>query len=319
MIKAKFDDKSWGSVSNEKSGSLEDENIGYHAFDVIWAKCKDRATQYNDQKERLDSQLRLYHDTVVHLAAQFSEFKNVVRGMPIIVVIGDWIRELAITQYDDGKYLFRMLDLLEKNVIPLQCDNELATLEYFISRGHQEVLERIRCVEGWSILEKERAVQAYIQFSRNLARQTYGLIPPGFDPDRDRVQRKAVKYDHFIDFVQHLPRRDALIAKLLYFGAPSMEEVLSLKRGAIGSDNFLISFDIDSISFPGHVILDLRAYIAEADEKQALVFANLRGAEVERAHLNQSFARACEKIETKVKITPGSLLRLENETTKAWF
>jgi hypothetical protein len=239
--------------------------------------------------------------------------------MPIAVAIGEWMRSLALDLSWGEKYLPKMLQLLQKNVIPFRCDGEFATLDYLMQRGHQEILENIRCVDGWSIIEKEGVVQAYIQFSRSLNRQTYNLIPQGFDPDRDRARNKAIRYDHFIEFVQHLPYRDSLIAKLLYFGAPSIEETLSIKRVAIDFTNFLISFEKGPINFPRHVIWSLKAYFADIDEKQELVFANLRGAEVDRAHLNQSFARACDKMSARVKITPGSLLRLENESEKEFF
>lgn len=178
-----------------------------------------------------------------------------------------------------------------------------------MEHGHQDLIEQIRTVNDWSIFEKEEIVKCYIEFSHSLARNTYDLIPLAFDSDRDRVQQKTVTYDSFIDFVQQLPKRDALIAKLLYFGAPSLEEIMTLTVSAVSKKTPEITFNEVTITLPQHIYNELYDVIKGKNTSQ-LVFCNVRGEKVNRTHLNQSFLRASEKSSLKVKITPASLLKL---------
>ncbi len=95
------------------------------------------------------------------------------------------------------------------------------------------------------------------------------------------MSRKKVKYEAFLDFVQKLPARDALIAKLLYFGAPSMDSVLSLKKDAVHAEKSSISFPERDVVFPKHLIKDLCLHMENRKKESDLVFTNVRGAEVE--------------------------------------
>jgi hypothetical protein len=209
------------------------------------------------------------------------------------------------------KYVKGMEALIEKKLIPLvDADGNNVTLEKLRQEGHQEIIENIRCVSDWTPFEKEEILQCYIQFSHSLARYTFEYVPAGFDPDRRRAQTRIVKYEYFFDFVQQLSERDALIAKVLYFGATSIDETIALKKSALDEKSFTIQFDEKKVVFPKHLIKDLALHVKDKTANQ-LLFTNVRGAEVERAHLNQSFARACERIPRGIKITPGSLLRVK--------
>lgn len=243
------------------------------------------------------------------------QFIEYLRKAYLRDALGHWIKGIsAMDPFWQEKYRKGMRSLLEKNLIPiLNSQGEKMTLEEFQRVGHQPILEAIRCVKEWGFIQKEEAIQCYIQYSHALSRLTKNFIPPGYDPDRVRVRNRSVKYEVFIEFVQHLSERDALIAKLLYFGSPSLDEVVSLKKNAIIHDDSSIRFQEGRVVFPMHVMQDLLSYISEKKDAQELVFTNVRGAEVERAHLNHAFSRASEKIFAPIKITPGGLLKLENE------
>jgi len=285
------------------------------AFNQFWENFKNQFACTPEQNKELDDQLTKYRTETSEIDKRLSQFQEFLRLVPIASAIGHWIQGRLADPLWEEKYSTIIKQLQKKNLIPFKDPTgKFVTLEYFMQHGHQTILEEIRCIKEWSLLEKEESVQCYVRFSHSLAHQTHGLIPQGFDPDRDRVHHKAVKYEVFIDFVNHLSDRDALIAKLLYFGAPSMEELLSLTTHVIDPKSFSIQFQDLSITFPKHLICDLLSYIRNKEKKLKLVFTNVRGAEVERAHLNQSFARACEKMSSKEKITPGSLLRHENKS-----
>lgn len=188
----------------------------------------------------------------------------------------------------------------------------MRTLNDISPNDHQSIIEDIRCSSKLSIPEKEKAVEAYILFSQHLSRATCGLIMQGEDPDFQRTIKKVVWYKDFIKFVQLLPERDALIAKLLYFGAPTMDEVLNLRVDQIDSRKGLVKFKKFSVRYPKHVMLELKSLSAQK-KKEDLVFTNLHGQQVERTHLNNCFNRAARKLDGNIRMTPKMLLEEDVE------
>jgi len=292
----------------------DDYRKNHLAFDQFWEQCKGQIAKDEEQKKSLNVQLNDYMVMTGRMKEELAKFRDALREVPIAVAVGFWMKGLITDSFWLEKYFSKMTRLQERKIIPyLDSAGQPVMLDYLMHHGHQDILENIRCVMDLPLLEREEMVECYVRFSHSLARDTYNIVPHGFDPDRDRVRGKAIRYELFLEFVQHLPERDALIAKLLYFGAPSMEAVLSLKRDALHDRS--IQFESIEVKFPWHLLLGLQVYLKDKPASQKLVFANVRGAEVERAHLNQSFARACEKIPQSEKITPGSLLRSQGASS----
>ncbi len=283
-------------------------------FNSFWDEVYDKISLTAAQKKTLKEQpaeFRLKTSEFDKVATEYHAFSKTVA---IASAIRAWVEEmLAETQWKEH-YANGFAKLYKKGIIPLfDAKGKFLTLEYFEQHGHQEILEAIRCVRDWNLFEREEIVRLYVQFSQSLSRVTRGLIPFAVDPDRERVKHKAVKYEAFVDFVTHLPERDALIAKLLYFGNLSIEEVLTLTPKAINSKTCSVVFENQTTVYPQHVILDIIQYIENKKKSQKILFTNLRGEIVDRSHLNQCFSRACEKMSRKIKITPGSLVKLEHE------
>jgi len=285
----------------------------------LWQHCTQKVTGISGAT--LETLLKDFSKEAWEMQAKVKQFTSFLKEVPFVVAFGYWLKGISsMDGYWLEKYLKGCANLLKKELIPLvNSQGEILTLDEFRQIGHQKILEEIRCVSEWTLLEKEEAVQCYVQFSHSLARYTCNFISAGSDPDRNLVRRKKIKYETFLDFVQRLSERDSLIAKLLYFGVPSMESVLSLKKSAINPEESSVSLSEGEVVLPKHLIKDLITHIQHKKDKQDLVFTNVRGAEVERAHLNQSFSRACEKMSTHTKITPGILLRLENEKSEDFF
>lgn len=301
-----IDDKEMLWVFRESAHS-QGEIPGRQDFVGFWEGCKNQLTVDEDEKNVLDGQLAEFRDESVRLHSAIEQFREVVKRITVVVAVGDWVRGLCLNSAWGEKHFPNVVRMQQQGLIPYKgMDGKPLTLEYFVRNGHQDVLENIRCVNLWSVTEKEGVVQTYIMFTRELSLKTYGLIPSGFDPDRDRVRNRSVKYELFLDFVQQLPTRDGLIAKLLYFGAPSIEGVLSLKRSAIDKNASAVNFSEGHIVYAKHIINDLLSFVEGKDE---LIFTNFKGAEMDRAHLNQSFTRACERLPAGTKITPAGLLK----------
>lgn len=300
---------------------LLDANLKDHKpivfSDELWVQCKRLALESASKDKSAEARVDQFSQKTSEMDLVTQRFMEYLRGVYLLDALGHWIKEIStMDPFWQEKYRKGMKSLLEKNLIPiLNFQGEKMTLEEFQRIGHQTVLEKIRCIKEWSFIQKEEAVQCYIQYSHTLSRLTKNFISPGYDPDREKVRNRSIKYETFIEFVQHLSERDALIAKLLYFGAPSMEEVISLRKNAIVSEDSAIRFEEREVVFPKHVMQDLLSYILEKNDHQELVFTNVRGATVERAHLNHAFSRASEKVAAQMKVTPGGLLKLENEST----
>lgn len=294
--------------------NLEEHNKASGILQRFWEHLKDLLASNARQKEVLEKQLSEYRMQIRDMDEKLSNFETFLREIPLAVAIKYWLEETLSEPYLLERYTNIMDKLQKNNIIPYEsAEGHAITLDYFMQDRHKDILESIRLVKDWSLIDKEDGIRCYCQFSHNLHQLSYGLIPSAMDPDRLRVRNKVIKYEIFIDFVQHLSERDGMIAKLLYFGAPSIDEVLSLKISAIDIVKMRINFSEISISFPKHIIQDLYLLISHKDDPSRLLFTNVRGAEVERAHLNQSFTRACAKMANKAKITPGNLLRQESE------
>ncbi|MCE5293940.1 MAG: site-specific integrase [Chlamydiales bacterium] len=282
------------------------------AFTTFWNSFKKEIAKNSAQQKELDLQLAKFQTESKKIDEELSRFQHFLKSIPIASTIANWIFESSLTQNVLERYLKAFSQLTTKNILQLHdAKGNLLTLAYFMEHGHQDLIEKIRTIDDWSIFEKEELVKCYIEFTHSLARNTYDLIPLAFDSDRDRVQQKIVTYDSFIDFVQQLPKRDALIAKLLYFGAPSLEEIMALTISAVNKKRPEITFNEVTITLPQHIYNELSEVIKGKTSSQ-LVFCNVRGEKVNRTHLNQSFIRASEKSSLKVKITPASLLKLDS-------
>ncbi len=281
------------------------------AFKNVWDQTSNLFAKDYPQDPSLDEKFRDFSSKIQAVNEAVSKFREEIREMPVALAVLRWMRALMADAFWFQRYFSKMVRLLERQILSYKDKNGWLTLDCLMRVGHQEILENIRCAHDLPWLEREDMVESYVRFSQSLSNETRGIVPPGYDPDRERVRNKAIRYEVFADFVQHLSERDELIAKLLYFGAPSIDSVLSLKRSSVQEHG--IQFEEGFVKFPRHLLAGLKGFLKDKPSSQKLVFVNVRGAEVDRAHLNQSFARACEHMKKITKVTPGSLLKLEGE------
>ncbi|MCX6987249.1 MAG: hypothetical protein NT065_03735 [Chlamydiae bacterium] len=247
------------------------------------------------------------------LEEAIKDFRFKLSEIPLGAEIANWLERLDLPKEYISRYTESMLHLIDLKLLSLtNKQGQLRTLNDISPNDHRDTIEEIRCSSKLSTPDKEKAVEAYILFSQHLSRATCGLIMQGEDPDFQRTIKKVVWYKDFIKFVQLLPERDALIAKLLYFGAPTMDEVLSLKVDQIDSRKGLVKFKKFSVKYPKHVMLELKNCLTQK-KKEDLIFTNLHGQQVERTHLNNCFNRAARKLDGNTRITPKMLLEEDVE------
>ncbi len=293
---------------HKRVGSLEKES----SFISFWQVCMEKSSEVKDLKQIVPL-LSEYTERTWDVRKVFNEFHAFLKDISFVIALRHWVEGVIRDPSVGEKGVAEIKKLLECDLIPLKSSKGLLITLYDVRvTGHQDIIENIRSIRAWTQAEKDVLVNRYIRFSCDLARYTFDYVLAGFDPDRKHAESRLIPYDIFYSFIQYLSKRDGLLAKLLYFGAPSMEEVLSLKTKAIDEKKCCIAFNEQSEKFPKHLIQDLLLHIQENPNSKELVFANGKGEQVERAHLNQSFARACERMPEGVKITPGSLLRFHN-------
>ena len=247
------------------------------------------------------------------LEGAIEDFRLKLSEIPLGAEIANWLERLDLPKEYVSRYTESMLHIIDLKLLSLtNKQGQLRTLNDISPNDHRDTIEEIRCSSKLSTPDKEKAVEAYVIFSQHLSRATCGLIMQGEDPDFQRTIKKVVWYKDFIKFVQLLPERDALIAKLLYFGAPTMDEVLSLKVDQIDSRKGLVKFKKFSVKYPKHVMLELKSSLTQK-KKEDLIFTNLHGQQVERTHLNNCFNRAARKLDGNTRITPKMLLEEDVE------
>ena len=298
---------------HKRIGSLEKEP----SFISFWQVCMEKSSKVKDLKQIVPL-FSEYTEQTWNIRKIFNEFHAFLKDIPLVIALRHWVEGVINDPSVGEKGVAEIKKLLEYDLIPLNSSKGLPVTLYDIRMaGHQDIIENIRSIRAWTQAEKDMLVNCYIRFSCDLARYTFDYVLAGFDPDRKYAESRLIPYEIFYSFIQYLSKRDALLAKLLYFGAPSMEEVLSLKIKAIDEKSCSIEFNEKSEKFPKHLIQDLLVHVQENPNVKGLVFANGKGEQVERAHLNQSFARACERMPEGIKITPGSLLRFNNVSIKS--
>jgi integrase len=201
-------------------------------------------------------------------------------------------------------------------VISFTYQGKIRTLNELSPDDHKTIIEEIRCTPELTTAQKEESVAAYVDFSQHVSRMTYGIIIQGEDLDVMRTVKKIVDYNEFIEFVQLLPERDALIAKLLYFGAPTMDEVLDLRVNQVNAEENIVKFHEFSMKYPKHVILELGNYLKEKEGNE-YVFKKVHGERIERTHLNNCFNRSSRKTSKNTRITLKMLLESDIAKSRA--
>lgn len=255
-----------------------------------------------------DHYLKALHHAKDHLIQAIETFQQDLAKTPIGAGIEGWLQSLDLPQNQIAEYETDLLRLIDLRLLRLvNASQNLRMLIELTPTQHQALFEEIRCSTKLTTAEKEKTINTYILFSQYLSKTTLGLITQGEDPDCQHTTKKAVPYKEFTQFIQHLQARDALIAKLLYFGAPTMDEVLNLRVHQVNLKKEVINFHKAPVQYPKHVMLELKEYLNQHD-KNALLFVNLRGDMVERTHLNNCFNRASRKISSTKRITPKMLL-----------
>jgi len=274
----------------------------------FWNEYKQRISKNKKTQDSLEQQYEDFCNLIENMGKAQDEFRGQIHELPLAVALRGWVASTS-NKKEAQDYLEQIFTLFDSQVFSLRNNRKVITLGDLAEKGqeaHCQIVEAIRNLSGWTLGERESLVRCYIDFAGYLNETIYGLISKAVDLDREETAHKVLSFDMFIEFVQQLSERDSLIAKLLYFGAPTVEDVLSLKYGDLERRKSSVAFQNCSVVYSKHLIQEILKYSGRK-KRGDLLFLNHYGKRMERTHLNQCFGRESEKIFNE-KITPRQLL-----------
>lgn len=255
--------------------------------------------------------------------------------------ISFWLSQLSVAT--SQTYATCMRKLIEMGFIPTRSEAGYPYTigEFNCERPHETVIDCIKKLDKLSESSKQKYCCAYISFTIFLERQTRGWFKRAlpsrtgsnrtFFSVRDKAKTKALNIDEryrFLEAVEEINERDAIVAKCLLQGAKRISEVLEVTIENIDWEKRQIRFRQHKtkgtikeipITFPGHFMAELKGYIEKTKEERGdceLVFITRNGKAVCRSRLNQVFARASARANLKLKVTPHVLRTTAITTAK---
>ncbi|MBU2646376.1 site-specific integrase [bacterium] len=226
------------------------------------------------------------------------------------------LRSLTEANYKSG---FRQL-------IALNFVNRELTLQQFSLINHEAVVDEVKLIRQWSEATRQARAAAYISFTGFLQRRTQGIIHKAvtnkegvnktFFKIRDKVKTNALSQLEtrmFIQEIEKINSRDALIAKLLLQGGKRKAEVLGLKTEQIDFVSQTITYTqsktrgmekVTVINYPPHVMSDLKRYIGQ---RTGLVFITRNGHRISPFQIDRNFLRAGRQAGIPFRVTPHVL------------
>ncbi len=234
---------------------------------------------------------------------QFEEKKNAfvekLHGFRLITLVTFWLKK----NHDQEELISNFELLIREKLIPGLNQK----LEFFVRLKIIHLYENIRSLEKYSEIKKEQLCESLAKFLTFLQELFFGSVSFSPDPIHLLTKNKKVSHKQFLEFIESLSERDQLIARVLYYGEPTLEEALEITQDKILIKKSAIQFRKDAVPYPKHVIQRLRQ-MAQGKASKELVFTNHKGKQIERSHLNNCFERASQRSSIKDRITPRDLL-----------
>ncbi len=233
--------------------------------------------------------------------------------------LGNWLAGLS--ENTRVNYLAGFKKLAERNLIdPMQ------SIQAFSLVNHESIVDEIKLVSNWREATRQARAAAYISFTGFLQRRTQGIVRKAvankegvnktFFKVRDKVTTNALNTTQTRRFLQELEKinqRDALIAKLILQGGKRKTEVLALEVTDIDYENKQIGFSQSKtrgqdkrtvINYPDHVLQELQDYVKD---RNGLVFVTRNNRPVAVNQIDRNFIKAGERAGIPFKTTPHVL------------
>lgn len=252
--------------------------------------------------DRFEKDYNSFHKEIQSFEKIRESHHNKLLKLPLNLLFIHWLKNLNKKSFIK-KHSKNLMTLIEEKLIPASS----AALETLVKKNVKNIYEKIRSDRKFTTLEKEGLCNTFQEFLNHLEVLLKGSVNFSADPIQILTQNKKVSHVQFLRFIEPLSDRDQLIAKVLYYGEPALEETLELTHDKILFKQSAIQFRKEVTPYPWHVIQELKE-ISENKMAKDLVFTNQKGKQIERPHLNNCFERASQKLNGKARITPKDLL-----------
>lgn len=213
-----------------------------------------------------------------------------------------------------------------KKLIELNLVDPHLSLQQFSLVNHEAVIDEIKQIIKWSEATRQARAAAYISFTGFLQRKTKGVVRKAiaskdgvaktFFKTRDKVKTHALdqlQTRKFLQAIESLNKRDALIAKLILQGGKRKNEVLALEVDQISFEMNQIEFEQSKtrgtqkktvINYPNHIMLELREYIKD---RNGVVFVTRNGKSIATTQIDRNFIKAGVLAGIPFRVTPHVL------------
>ncbi len=182
----------------------------------------------------------------------------------------------------------------------------------------------------WSSTTREARISCFIAFTRYLSRKTEGIIRRAIPSKEGKDKTYSHKHKHvkteamtrsqvirFLEELDKLNERDAIIARLCLHGGKRINEVLPLETNQINYEKKQITFKqskskfVDEktiISFEKEasyaLLQQLKIYIGE---RTGLVFITSNGKPLKQNQIDRNFEKAGKRAEIPFRVSPHCL------------
>ncbi|MCG8333401.1 MAG: site-specific integrase [Proteobacteria bacterium] len=266
--------------------------------------------------------LEILPQSIGYQEARFAKNESIWSKLGEITVeqaLGKWLA--GLTENTHINYLTGFKKLVEKELIdPLQ------SIQAFSLINHESIIDEIKLISDWSEATRQARAAAYISFTGFLQRRTQGIVRKAvankeganktFFKVRDKVTTNALNPTQTRKFLQELENinpRDALVAKLMLQGGKRKTEVLALEVKDIDFENKQIAFVQSKtrgqlkrtvINYPDHVLQELQDYVKD---RNGLVFVTRNSKPIAVNQIDRNFKIAGVRAGITFKVSPHVL------------
>lgn len=255
------------------------------------------------EEECLEKYVLEFEEERNKLKSTMQESLKTLRGKPLLVAFLVWSRRGLIGK-GVSNYSRKLLDQKiiqftdsKKKLVPIR---ETSRKEVF------NAIEKIRSIKDFDIMEREILTAHYLDFINWLHAIAFFSVSDIEDPDKQKTLHRWLKYDVFIKLLTKLDDRCQLVAKLLYFGGSRvLAEILDLDVRDVDFDRRVIAYDTFEISYPLHVIDDIKNLIG--DRKKGKVFLGKNKTSLNAATIFRNFKEAASQVGLNEEFSPKML------------
>jgi len=225
-------------------------------------------------------------------------------SISIMESIEIWLKTLSPLTSKNYASAFRKL--IAYNFIEPQKN-----LQYFSLINHENIIDEIKLLPDWKEATRQARVAAYISFTGYLQRKTQGLISKAisnregaaktFYKIREKVKTNALtnsQTEIFLENLEKINSRDALIAKIILQGGKRKSEVLELVINNINFEKKQIRFKQTKtkgiyketiITYPDSIMRELKEYIGR---RSGLAFVTRNNRKIHAQQIDRTFVKA---------------------------